>query len=162
MFGFFKNRKAIESAKIQIGKALHKQIKEALKNDEKTVTERVNSAFFVGYMYWFIRGGFASSMLDGAVLVDKLLEDICEGIIPNKMLYDIYTRQSVALDIAKSMNDQNAKMIGSNITPGAISELYEAGMSAGTEDARLLCTSTTPDKLRLYLLGQDCCVNLRA
>lgn len=120
MFGFFKNRKAIEETKTKIGKALHKQIREALTQDEKTATDRLHSAFFVGYLYWFIRIGFTNSMLDGAALVDKQLDIICEGITPNNLLYGIYKRQSAALDIAKSMQDQNSKMIGFDLTPALI------------------------------------------
>lgn len=53
------------------------------------------------------------------------------------------------------MQNQNSKMIGSDLTPALISQLYEAGMAAGTDDARLLCTSTNPNRLKLYLLGQN-------
>jgi hypothetical protein len=151
MFGFLKNRKAISEARAKIGVELHRQIKEALIQDERTATEKLSTVFIVGYIYWFVSGGFSCQGIDGGAVVDKQLRLVCDGVMPNK-LYDIFQRQMAALEIAKGMKDQDALIRGANISPAQIAKLFETGTEVGVFDAMSL--SAKPNNLRNYLLGQ--------
>ena len=151
MFGFLKNRKVIKEARVKIGVELHRQIKEALYQDERAAAEKLSTVFVVGYIYWFIRMGFSYQAIDGGTVVDKQLKLICDGVLPNK-LYDIFQRQMAALEVAQSTKDQDAPIRGTTVSPAQLTKLFETGVEVGAFDAMSL--SSKPNNLKRYLLGQ--------
>lgn len=107
----------------------------------------------------------------GERAADKHLRHICDGVLPKK-LYEIFSRQLAALEIARQMQDQNKKITGSNISPAEAITLFETGGEAGAADGscfmplgpiyehklrgmNLPATTSKPDNLRRYLTGQD-------
>ena len=152
MFGFLKKRKAINDARNVIGVELHRQIKEALSQNEAMATQKLSTVFTPGYVYWFVRMGFSSQGIDGGQVIDKQLPIVCDGVIPGK-LNDIVQRQLAALDVAQSMEDQTKPICGTSMSPSQLTELFELGLKAGSYDAT--CLSSHPINFKKYLLGQQ-------
>ena len=154
MFGFLKNRLLIDETRTKIGVELHRQIREALLQDERATTENLSTAFTPGYIYWFIHGGFTYSGIEGTSVVDKHLRRICDGVIPDK-LYSIFNSQLSALGIAQSMTSQDSPIRGTSITPTQLTELFEHGSLIGGHDAgEYFNSNRRPVNLKRYLLGQ--------
>jgi hypothetical protein len=172
MLGFLNRWKLEREARKRIGIELHRQIKEAFELDETGTSARLQTSFCVGYIYYFVRLGFSTiTGVIGERAADKHLRHICDGVLPKK-LYEIFSRQLAALEIARQMEDQNKKIMGSNISPAETIKLFETGGEAGAADGScfmplgpiyehklrgvsLPSTTSKPDNLRRYLTGQD-------
>lgn len=126
MFGFLKNRKAVDDARQIIGVELHRQIKEALFQNESATIEKLSTVFTPGYIYWFVRMGFSCQGIDGGKVIDKQLERVCDGVLPGK-LYEILQNQLAARGIAQDMGDQTRPIRGANTSPAKLTELFEPG-----------------------------------
>lgn len=153
LFGFLKRRRAIAAASTKIGVALHRQIKEALDEDESRTGENLSTAFVVGYIHWFVRLGFSTQGIDAERLIDKELRVICNGVMPSGKLYEIFERQLAALEIAKGLKDQNRVVVGKSWTPAQMLKLFETGSEVGLWDGT--CIRAQPNNLKRYLLGQE-------
>jgi len=172
MLRFLSRWKLEREARKRIGIELHRQIKEAFELDETGTSTRLQSSFCVGYIYYFVRLGFSTiTGVIGERAADKHLRHICDGVLP-KRLYEIFSRQLAALEVARQMEDQNKKITGSNISPAETIKLFETGGEAGAADGscfmplgpiyehklrrmNLPSTTSKPDNLRRYLTGQD-------
>ncbi len=172
MLGFLKRWKLEREARKRIGIELHRQIKEAFELDETGTSTRLQTSFCVGYIYYFVRLGFSTiTGVIGERAADKHLRHICDGVLP-KRLYEIFSRQLAALEVARQMEDQNKTITGSNISPAETIKLFETGGEAGAADGscfmplgsiyehklrwiNLPSTTSKPDNLRRYLAGQD-------
>ena len=152
MFGFFKARKAISDARNVVGTELHRQLAEALEQNESLATQKLSTAFTPGYIYWFVRLGFSVQGVDGGKIVDDQLRQVCDGVLPGK-LYKIFESQLAALQVAKSMSNQAAPIPGTKVSPKQLVELFELGTLAAVHDARVL--SSRPSNFKKYLLGQQ-------
>ena len=152
MFGFFKTRKAISDARNLLGVELHRQLSEALAQNESLAVERLSTSFTPGYIYWFVRSGFSAQGLDGAKIVDDQLRSICDGVLPGK-LYKIFESQLAAVQIAKSMSNQASPTPGTRVSPIQSIEFFELGTKAAMYDSRSL--SSRPGNFKRYLLGQQ-------
>ena len=171
MLRFLSRWKLEREARKRIGIELHRQIKEAFELDETGTSTRLQSSFCVGYIYYFVRLGFSTiTGVIGKRAADKHLRHICDGVLPKK-LYEIFSRQFAALEVARQMEDQNKKITGSNISPAETIKLFETGGEAGAADGscfmslgpiyehklrgmNLPSTTSKPDNLRRYLTGQ--------
>lgn len=151
MFDFFKNRKALRDARTEIGVVLHRQIRDAIRQDEHSASEKLSTSFSVGYISWIIKAGFSWRGFDDDSILEKHLKHICDGVIPNR-LYDIFQRQLDALEIAHGMKDQASKIKGTNVSPAEVVELFELGSEVGLYDGMHLSEHTC--NFKNYLLGQ--------
>ena len=78
-----------------IGAALHKQIYDAMKEDEKMASTNLQSPFFVGYMVGFVKAGFLVQGLtkdEATKQLNKSMRYICDGVIPGR-LWEIFSKQ---------------------------------------------------------------------
>jgi hypothetical protein len=150
MFNFLKCRKAISDARQVIGVELHRQIKEAVFQDESATSEKLSTAFTPGYIYWFVRMGFTCQGIDGGAIVDRQLKRVCDGVLPGK-LYDIFQCQLAALGVAQDMSDQTKPIRGANVSPAQLTKLFELGSKVGAFDAMSL--SAKPVNFKSYLLS---------
>lgn len=151
MFKFLKRRKAERNACKKIGIELHRQIKEALDQNEGEAAARLQTSFTVGYIYSFVRTSFSTLGFDEKQKTDKYMKLICDGVIPKK-LYDIFQRQSAAIVIAQGMEDKNKIIRGTTITPADVAKLFKIGAAAGMFDAT--SSRSKVNSLERYLLGE--------
>ena len=94
VFNFFyliytSNNKKYKKQADTIGSALHKQIFDAMKENEKLASKRIESPFCAGYINNFMRAGFQAI----GVPIDEAedyFEYICDGVYPKKL--NIITR----------------------------------------------------------------------
>lgn len=100
-----------------IGSALHKQIFDAMKENEKLASKRIESPFCAGYINNFMRAGFQAIdvPIDEA---EDYFEYICDGVYPKK-LNQLVLEQSLL-----AMNDETKK------------EEYNLGGEVAASDAR--------------------------
>ena len=154
MFSFFKKRREIQDARTQIGIALHRQIRDALKRDDFGATKRLSSSFTVGYIHAFVRDAFTSLGVDASNDLDSHIKFICNGVIPGK-LHKIYSDQGAALMLARDMKDQNKEILNLGITAADVSKLFALGARSAGYDAPLVSVqSSPPDNLRRFLLDE--------
>lgn len=154
MFEFLKRRQEIREAQTKIGKDLHRQIIIALKSDNHGATERLSTSFTVGYIYAFVRNGFMSLGIDVGKKINTHIRYICDGVIPGK-LYNIFSHQAAALELAREMEDQRKQILNTGLSPADVTEQFELGAKAGTYDAPLVSIqSMPPDNLRRFLLKE--------
>ena len=113
MFGFGMNKEERKAAD-EIGKCLHKQVIEALTENEAMAGMKVQAPIAVGYIYNFIMVSFIYQGIRKDGMAQKHMGYICNGILPDRLLEAV-----------------NKVM--------AHSEQFEVeikkGMEAGTEDA---------------------------
>lgn len=154
MFGFLKKRRELRDAQTKIGIDLHRQILDALKRDNHGVTERLNSSFTTGYIYTFVRSSFICLGVDSEKEINSRIRDICNGVIPKK-LYETFSNQATALELALKMKDQNKIILDTGLTPADVTEGFNLGAQAGAYDAPLVSIqSMPPDNLRRFLLKE--------
>ena len=156
MLGFFKRRRIEREACTKIGLELHRQIKEAFEVNEQQTAQRLHTSFIAGYFYYFVRMGFFTiTGIPGERAADKYLRQIFDGVLPNK-LYEIFNGQLAALEVASSMEDQNRKIRGTQISPSDAKQLFEAGAKFGMSDGTCLSSiySSGPNSLKQYLIGE--------
>lgn len=172
MLGLLRRWRLEREARKRIGIELHRQVKEAFELDEAGTSRRLQTSFCVGYIYYFVRLGFSTiTGVVGERAADKHLRHICDGVLPKK-LYEIFSRQLSALEVARGMQDQNKKIIGFDISPAEVIKLFETGGEAGAADGtcfmplgpiiehklsgmNLPPTTSKPDNLKRYLTGQE-------
>jgi hypothetical protein len=143
MFGLFKKKEHKEAAN-KIGIELHRQIFDALKENESEAGVRISSPFVAGYLYGFVRIGFGALGYDGEKVSEKYFKYICNGILPKK-LYEIFERQLAALELAKDLGREEE------------GEMFELGVEVGVYDSGSLNTfsSEIAENLYKYLTGQE-------
>ena len=155
MFAFFKKRREIQDARTKIGIDLHRQVREALKQDESGATKRLSSSFTVGYIYAFVRDSFFSLGVDPTDNLDSQIKQICDGVIPGK-LHRIYSDQKAALALAREMKNQDDEILNSGLSPALITKLFTLGARSGSYDAPLVSIECTPpDNLRRFLVNES-------
>ena len=142
IFGNIFGKKYKKEADI-IGRALHEQIYDAMKSDEKLAGKNLKSAFFVGYMYSFVSAGFIVQGVSGDQL-DKYLKYICDGVIPGR-LWEIFNAQLKYMESVKELLqlEENPEMV-----EGGAAGLWD-GSNLITVDNRAPRTN-----LKSYLLGK--------
>lgn len=104
MFGLFRNKEHKKAAD-RIGVEIHRQLLEALKEDESRTSKNLSSSFTPGYLYGFIRFGLIWQGFEDAKLPDKYLKHICDGVLP-KILHEIFNKQFSAVKLAKDLGNQ--------------------------------------------------------
>ena len=139
MFGLFISKEQKETEDL-IGMALHSQIKNALSHDQDLASDKLNSAFLIGYLNTFIKGKYNSYGFDGNKLIDKRLKELCERVYP-KTLFTIYKNQYKMVTLAKSLGQDE------------VVENLGLGMMAGEHDAQVF--NGVPESLELYLNGNS-------
>ena len=154
MFGFFRNRRAIRDARTKIGIDLHRQIRDALAQDEKNTAEMLSTSFTAGYIYWFVRLAFDCLGVNGERAVESELQHICDGVL-SKKLYDIYNRQMAALQLATTIKDEDRVLPGVKFSPAQAIAQYDLASKAARYDAPLVSLQAIKaSNLTKYLLGQ--------
>ena len=164
MLGFFKRRRKEREACSKIGVELHRQIKEAFEENEEQTAQRLHTSFIAGYFYYFVTMGFFTiTGASGERAANKYIRQILDGVLPNK-LYEIFNGQLAALEVAKSIEDQNRKIRGTQTSPSDVKQLFETGAKFGMSDGTYLSSSYSsgPNSLKQYLIGEldDLPVNL--
>ncbi|MDD5472121.1 MAG: hypothetical protein PHP05_09435, partial [Sideroxydans sp.] len=68
----------------------------------------------------------------------------------------IFNGQLAALEVARSMADQNKKIRGTQISPSDAQQLFEAGAKFGMSDGTCLSSnySSGTNSLKQYLIGE--------
>lgn len=156
MLAYLKRWRVERVARTRIGVELHRQIKEAFNLNEEQTSVRLQTSFCVGYIYGFVRIGFATiTGISGERATDKHLRHICDGVLPGK-LYEIFSRQLAALEIARQMEDQDKKIPGMQVSPTDLIGLFEAGGEAGFSDAGCFASLSgqRANNLTKYLVGE--------
>lgn len=87
MFGF--GKKYNKEADI-LGKILHEQIFSAMQENESLASRRLQTPFFAGYFFGFVKVGLTNSLNVPAGKTKDYYEYICDGIYP-KTLYKTIT-----------------------------------------------------------------------
>lgn len=155
MFDFFKKRRELSDARTKIGVDLHRQIFQALQENEALTSARLSSAFTPGYIFAFVTRGFMSLGVDIGRDDDKQIRFICDGVIPGR-LYKIYSDQAAAYQIAGQMKDQEKKILATGLSPTEVRRSFSLGAKAGVHDAPLISIqSSPPDNMRRFLLDQQ-------
>ena len=141
MFWFGKKYKE-QADKIVI--ALHEQIFDAMKVNEKLAGENMKSSpFLVGYVSHFVSAGFVVQGIPSKQS-DKYLKYICNDIVSSR-LWEVYT-------------DQLAHMGAVQALLGRPSEDFEKGAAVGMWDGSNLIAwdeSASRTNLKSYLLDQE-------
>jgi hypothetical protein len=131
----------------RIGTAIHEQIFDAMKVDEKSAGANLKSAFFCGYMFGFVKAGFIAQGLSGDQADEQVnanMQYICDGVIPGR-LWETFSSQLKYMESVKQLLelDENPDM--------------DEGGAAGLWDGSNLITSGTRasrTNLKSYLLGE--------
>lgn len=121
MFGFSKE----EKLSTEIGRFLHRNIREALFVNEEVAGVRVNDIFTSAYIYSFITSLAEHRGLDGEKFRDRNLKYICDGVLPKK-LYESIIRNSAAIELLEGQSNDMAV---------AQKKLFLQGIKKGEEDA---------------------------
>ncbi|MFZ3088854.1 MAG: hypothetical protein WA123_12405 [Methylotenera sp.] len=154
MFGFFKKQRAIQEAQLKIGKELHRQIKNALRTDDALATQRLSSAFTVGYITGFTRSGFMLFDIEPDKIINDEIRYICDGII-NKVLYEIFLTQAALVKLSSEMENPKDKVLDTGLSPENVLDDFRLGMESGRFDASLISLkSVQADNFCHYLLKE--------
>ena len=121
MFGFSKE----EKLSTEIGQFLHRNIVEALRENEAIAGERVMDMFTSAYIYSFITSLAEHREFDGEKFREKNLKTICNGVLPRK-LYESIVRNSAAIELVEDLNNALAK---------EQKTLFRQGIEKGGSDA---------------------------
>jgi len=135
MFGFGKNKEEKKAAD-EIGKCLHKQIRDALTENEAMAGMKLQTPIAAGYIYNFIMGSFIYQGIRKDGMAQKYIQYICDGVLPNRLW------------AAVSKVIQHADQFESEL---------QQGMEAGTEDAFYFDEpgAEYPSNLYRFLTGKD-------
>ena len=135
MFGFGKNKEEKKAAD-EIGKCLHKQIRDAILENEAMAGIKLQTPIAVGYIYNFIMGSFISQGIHKDGMVQKYIEYICNGILPNTL----WEAVNKVMQFADQFEDE-----------------LQQGMEAGSEDSFYFKDSGSehPNNLYRFLIGNE-------
>ncbi len=141
MFGFGKKYKDQAD---KIGDALHEQISGANKENHALASQKLQSPFFVGYLFYFISMGFIAQGVPSKQ-TDKYVKYICNGIIPGE-LWEIFQKQMKFVKASQAAKRENE------------TKEFEIGGEAGMWDGSNLISwdrRASKTNLKAYLLSQE-------
>lgn len=158
MFKYIKNRRKEAQIRYFLGVELHRQITTAVNCGGHAATERLQTCFVVGYIFYFVSTGFMEEGFMSDNVTDKHLQHICDGILPKK-LYAMLQKQlsayEISQDIAQSIGGPDNKIPGTTTSPAEQKNQFDLGCEVGIWDSQLLSNAGEPSNLLHYLLGES-------
>lgn len=135
MFSLGKKKEEKKAADA-IGKCIHKQIRDALTENEEMAGMRLQSPIVAGYIYNFIMASFIYQGIRKDGMAQKYIRYICDGVLPSKL----WAAVSKVIQYADQFESELKK-----------------GMEAGTEDAFYFDDpgAEYPSNLYRFLTGKD-------
>jgi len=130
MFGLFKNKhnKQLDDVIIQVGSALHKQIKSAADKvnqaNRKAVFKRMDDALTAGYLFGYVQASFAEFSLEEKEM-DNCMRKIFDGIFPD---------EGYSYVMSKIDQLNNADDMGLNIKIEEVAIDFGMGIDLGEND----------------------------
>lgn len=131
--GFFKkkNSKKLEEVTIQVGSALHKQIKMAADESGttgwKAVFQRMDDAVTAGYLFGYVQASFAEFSLEEKEM-NSCMRNVFDGIFPD---------EGYSLVMSKIDQLNNADDMGLNIKLEEVAVNFGMGIDLGENDVKV-------------------------